>query len=66
MKTCGIQQFSTKRGKAGPPARAKAAGIAEVSDVALLKRLRKAEEWLRRLCASLLQESNRADRRRRS
>jgi hypothetical protein len=37
--------------------RAKAAGIAEVSDVALLKRLRKAEEWLRRLCASLLQES---------
>jgi hypothetical protein len=37
--------------------RAKAAGIAEVADVALLKRLRKAEEWLRRLCASLLQES---------
>ena len=37
--------------------RAKAAGIAEVSDVALMKRLRKAEEWLRRLCASLLQES---------
>jgi hypothetical protein len=37
--------------------RAKAAGLAEVSDVALMKRLRKAEEWLRRLCASLLQES---------
>jgi hypothetical protein len=37
--------------------RAKAAGIAEISDVALMKRLRKAEEWLRRLCASLLQES---------
>jgi hypothetical protein len=37
--------------------RAKAAGIAEVSDVALMKRLRKAEEWLRRICASLLQES---------
>ena len=37
--------------------RAKAAGIAEVSDVALLKRLRNAEEWLRRLCVSLSQES---------
>src|SRR6266851_10432811 len=37
--------------------RAKAAGIAEVSDVALMKRLQKAEEWLRRLCVSLLQES---------
>jgi hypothetical protein len=37
--------------------RAQAAGIAEVSDVALMKRLRKAEEWLRYLCASLLQES---------
>jgi hypothetical protein len=37
--------------------RAKAAGIAEVSDVALMKRLQKAEEWLRRLCMSLLQES---------
>lgn len=37
--------------------RAKAAGIAEISDVALLKRLRKAEEWLRRLCVSLLRES---------
>src|SRR5271155_2563063 len=37
--------------------RAKAAGIAEVSDVALLKRLRNAEEWLRRVCVSLSQES---------
>jgi hypothetical protein len=37
--------------------RAKAAGIAEISDVALMKRLQKAEEWLRRLCASLLQDS---------
>jgi hypothetical protein len=37
--------------------RAKAAGLAQVSDVALMKRLQKAEEWLRRLCASLLQES---------
>src|SRR5450756_389032 len=31
--------------------RAKAAGIAEVSDVALMKRLRKAEGWLHGLCA---------------
>jgi len=37
--------------------RAKATGIAQVSDVALMKRLQKAEEWLRRLCVSLLQES---------
>src|SRR5664279_3981605 len=37
--------------------RAKAAGIAQVSDVALMKRLQKAEEWLRGLCVSLLQES---------
>lgn len=37
--------------------RAKAAGIAAVSDVALLKRLRKAEGWLRGLCVSLLEES---------
>src|ERR1035441_1804942 len=37
--------------------RAKAAGIAEVSDVALMKRLQKAEEWFRRLCVSLLEES---------
>jgi hypothetical protein len=37
--------------------RAKAAGIAEVSDVALMKRLRKAEGWLHGLCVSLLEES---------
>jgi Transposase DDE domain len=37
--------------------RAKATGVAEISDVALLKRLRKSEEWLRSLCVSLLQEN---------
>jgi len=37
--------------------RAKAAGLAAVSDVALLKRLRKAEGWLRGLCFALLEES---------
>lgn len=37
--------------------RAKAAGIAQISDVALMKRLQKAEGWLRCLCVSLLQES---------
>jgi Transposase DDE domain len=37
--------------------RAKASGIAEVSDVALMKRLRKSEEWLRSLCISLLKET---------
>jgi hypothetical protein len=36
---------------------AKAAGIAKVSDVALLKRLRNCELWLRMLCVSLLQEN---------
>ncbi len=36
---------------------AKAAGIAEVSDVALLKRLRNCELWLRMLCLSLLREN---------
>src|SRR5438876_6761446 len=36
--------------------RAKAAGIGAVSDVALLKRLRKCESWLRWLCVSLLAE----------
>jgi hypothetical protein len=40
--------------------RAKASGIAEVSDVALMKRLRKSEEWLRSLCVSLLQENGAA------
>ena len=37
--------------------RAKAAGIAEVSDVALMKRLQKAEGWLQGLCVSLLEEA---------
>ena len=37
--------------------RAKASGLAEVSDVALMKRLQKAEGWLRGLCVSLLVES---------
>jgi len=37
--------------------RAKAVGIAQVSDVALMKRLRNAEEWLHGLCVSLLEES---------
>jgi hypothetical protein len=37
--------------------RAKAAGLAEISDVALMKRLQKAEKWLHGLCVSLLQES---------
>lgn len=37
--------------------RAKASGLAAVSDVALMKRLQKAEEWLRGLCVSLLHES---------
>ena len=36
--------------------RAKAAGLASVSDVALLKRLRSAELWLRSLCLLLLEE----------
>jgi hypothetical protein len=37
--------------------RAKAAGLAEVSDVALLKRLRNSEQWLREMCQALLQEN---------
>ena len=36
---------------------AKASGLAEVSDVALLKRLRKSEDWLLRLCQALLAET---------
>jgi len=35
---------------------AKTAGIADVSDVALLKRLRNAEEWLKELCRALFRE----------
>ena len=38
-------------------ARAKLARWADVSDVALLKRLRKSEDWLRSLCLELLRES---------
>jgi hypothetical protein len=37
--------------------RAQAAGIAEVSDVALMKRLRNAEPWLHDLCLGLLREA---------
>lgn len=37
--------------------RAKAGGLAEISDVALMKRLQKAEGWLRSLCVSLLEEA---------
>src|SRR5712664_3213534 len=37
--------------------KAKAAGIAKVSDVALMKRLRKAEGWLHGLCVALMKES---------
>lgn len=36
--------------------RAKAAGVAEVSDVTLLNRLRQAEAWLQHLCQGLLAE----------
>ena len=36
--------------------RARQAGLAELSDVALLKRLRKSKEWLYRLCCALLEE----------
>jgi hypothetical protein len=37
--------------------RAKLAGLAEISDVALLKRLRRAEHWLRWLCTQLFEGS---------
>lgn len=36
--------------------RAKKAGLAELSDVALLKRLRKSKQWLYTLCVALFQE----------
>ena len=36
---------------------AKLAHLANVSDVALLKRLRNSEEWLRQLCVDLLREN---------
>ena len=37
-------------------ARAKLAGLADISDVALLGRLKKAKDWLRRLCVELFEE----------
>src|ERR1700681_1213640 len=37
--------------------RAKLANWADISDVALLKRLRNSEEWLRLLCTELLREN---------
>jgi len=37
--------------------RAKLANWADISDVALLKRLRNSEEWLRLLCIELLREN---------
>ena len=37
--------------------RARAAGLADLSDVALMKRLRKSEEWLRRMCVELFREN---------
>jgi hypothetical protein len=37
--------------------RAKKAGLAEISDVGLLKRLRRAEDWLRWMCVQLLTEN---------
>ena len=36
--------------------RAKSSGIADISDVALLKRLKKSKDWFRELCVSLLCE----------
>jgi hypothetical protein len=38
--------------------RAKLAQWADVSDLALLKRLRKSEDWLRSLCVELLRENS--------
>lgn len=38
--------------------RSKVAGLADISDVALLKRLRNSEHWLRELCLSLLKKGN--------
>ena len=37
-------------------ARAKLAGLADISDVAFLKRLRKAKDWLQGLCVALFEE----------
>ena len=38
--------------------RAKLAGLADISDVALLGRLRKAKDWLQSLCIALFEEQN--------
>ena len=38
-------------------ARARQAGLAELSDVALMKRLRKSRDWLHALCVALFEES---------
>ena len=38
-------------------ARARAAGLGDLSDVALLKRLRKSSDWLRRMCVELFREN---------
>ena len=43
--------------------RAKLANWSEISDVALLKRLRNSEEWLRFLCVELLRERRVSSRR---
>ena len=37
-------------------ARARMSGLADLSDVALLKRLRKSGDWLRALCVALFRE----------
>src|SRR5689334_12687944 len=37
--------------------RAQQAGLVELSDVALLKRLRKSKAWLHQLCGALFEES---------
>lgn len=43
--------------------RATQAGIADLTDVALLKRLRKSQEWLHSLCVSLLNETGKNKKR---
>ena len=45
--------------------RAKLANWTDISDVALLKRLRNSEEWLRLLCIELLRENSRVPARKR-
>lgn len=41
--------------------RARRSGLAELSDVALMKRVRKSGEWLRRLCVELFREGERGE-----